>query len=197
MEPVQVGSIDKASLCLRSEDTRMDNVQNCDCYIYKVFICKAHYKHRKECRHIPASLSGIRTHDLCSSGRRDFLRCTPRTMKEAGTEFWIEFEMNLTLLRTRLFFIYNLNQQSEFTFYKLMLWLLQCLDVYVLGWPYNRSSRRHVSWFYSVFNGILRRFLSYKSLSRAYNTLLMLEIGLNYTPAPEDTKLNFNIKYQN
>jgi hypothetical protein len=25
-------------------------------------------------------------------------------------------------------FIYNLNQQSEFTFYKLMLWLLQCLD---------------------------------------------------------------------
>jgi hypothetical protein len=26
------------------------------------------------------------------------------------------------------FFIYNLNQQSEFTFYKLMLWLLQCLD---------------------------------------------------------------------
>jgi hypothetical protein len=27
-----------------------------------------------------------------------------------------------------LFFIYNLNQQSEFTFYKLMLWLLQCLD---------------------------------------------------------------------
>jgi hypothetical protein len=27
-----------------------------------------------------------------------------------------------------LFFIYNLNQQSEFTFYKLILWLLQCLD---------------------------------------------------------------------
>jgi hypothetical protein len=26
------------------------------------------------------------------------------------------------------YFIYNLNQQSEFTFYKLMLWLLQCLD---------------------------------------------------------------------
>jgi hypothetical protein len=26
------------------------------------------------------------------------------------------------------FFIYNLNQQSEFKFYKLMLWLLQCLD---------------------------------------------------------------------
>jgi hypothetical protein len=26
------------------------------------------------------------------------------------------------------FFTYNLNQQSEFTFYKLMLWLLQCLD---------------------------------------------------------------------
>jgi hypothetical protein len=26
------------------------------------------------------------------------------------------------------FFIYNLNQQSEFTFYKLMLLLLQCLD---------------------------------------------------------------------
>jgi hypothetical protein len=25
-------------------------------------------------------------------------------------------------------FIYNLNQQSEFTFYNLMLWLLQCLD---------------------------------------------------------------------
>jgi hypothetical protein len=25
-------------------------------------------------------------------------------------------------------FIYNFNQQSEFTFYKLMLWLLQCLD---------------------------------------------------------------------
>jgi hypothetical protein len=25
-------------------------------------------------------------------------------------------------------FFYNLNQQSEFTFYKLMLWLLQCLD---------------------------------------------------------------------
>jgi hypothetical protein len=25
-------------------------------------------------------------------------------------------------------FIYSLNQQSEFTFYKLMLWLLQCLD---------------------------------------------------------------------
>jgi hypothetical protein len=27
-----------------------------------------------------------------------------------------------------IFFIYNLNQQLEFTFYKLMLWLLQCLD---------------------------------------------------------------------
>jgi hypothetical protein len=27
-----------------------------------------------------------------------------------------------------IFFIYNLNHQSEFTFYKLMLWLLQCLD---------------------------------------------------------------------
>jgi hypothetical protein len=27
-----------------------------------------------------------------------------------------------------LFFIYNLNQQSEFTFYKLMLCLLECLD---------------------------------------------------------------------
>jgi hypothetical protein len=26
------------------------------------------------------------------------------------------------------FFIYNLNQQSEITFYKLMLWLLKCLD---------------------------------------------------------------------
>jgi hypothetical protein len=26
------------------------------------------------------------------------------------------------------FFICNLNQQSEFTFYKLMLWLIQCLD---------------------------------------------------------------------
>jgi hypothetical protein len=26
-----------------------------------------------------------------------------------------------------VFFIYNLNQQSEFTFYKIMLWLLQCL----------------------------------------------------------------------
>jgi hypothetical protein len=26
------------------------------------------------------------------------------------------------------FFAYNLNQQSEFTFYKLMLWLLQCID---------------------------------------------------------------------
>jgi hypothetical protein len=26
------------------------------------------------------------------------------------------------------YFIYNLNQQSEFTFYKLMLRLLQCLD---------------------------------------------------------------------
>jgi hypothetical protein len=26
------------------------------------------------------------------------------------------------------FFISNLNQQSEFTFYKLLLWLLQCLD---------------------------------------------------------------------
>jgi hypothetical protein len=31
--------------------------------------------------------------------------------------------------QTKFFFlIYNLNQQSEFTFYKLMLWLLQCLD---------------------------------------------------------------------
>jgi hypothetical protein len=29
---------------------------------------------------------------------------------------------------TRFFFIYNLNQQSEFIFYKLMLCLLQCLD---------------------------------------------------------------------
>jgi hypothetical protein len=28
----------------------------------------------------------------------------------------------------KVFFIYNLNQQSEFTFYKLMLWFLQCLD---------------------------------------------------------------------
>jgi hypothetical protein len=28
----------------------------------------------------------------------------------------------------QVFFIYNLNQQSEFPFYKLMLWLLQCLD---------------------------------------------------------------------
>jgi hypothetical protein len=27
-----------------------------------------------------------------------------------------------------IFFIYNLNHQSEFTFYKLMLWLLQSLD---------------------------------------------------------------------
>jgi hypothetical protein len=27
-----------------------------------------------------------------------------------------------------LFTIYNLNQKSEFTFYKLMLWLLQSLD---------------------------------------------------------------------
>jgi hypothetical protein len=28
----------------------------------------------------------------------------------------------------KFFFIYNLNQQSEFTFYKLMLCLLQCHD---------------------------------------------------------------------
>jgi hypothetical protein len=28
----------------------------------------------------------------------------------------------------KIFFIYNLNQQSEFTFYKLMFLLLQCLD---------------------------------------------------------------------
>jgi hypothetical protein len=36
----------------------------------------------------------------------------------------------MTILYSLLFnfFIYNLNQQSEFTFYKLMLWLLQCLD---------------------------------------------------------------------
>jgi hypothetical protein len=27
-----------------------------------------------------------------------------------------------------IFFIYNLNRQSEFRFYKLMLWLLHCLD---------------------------------------------------------------------
>jgi hypothetical protein len=27
-----------------------------------------------------------------------------------------------------IFFVYNLNQQSEFTIYKLMLWLLQCDD---------------------------------------------------------------------
>jgi hypothetical protein len=33
--------------------------------------------------------------------------------------------MNKVLLN---FFIYNLNQQSEFTFYKLMVCLLQCLD---------------------------------------------------------------------
>jgi hypothetical protein len=31
-------------------------------------------------------------------------------------------------METLIFFIYNLNQQSEFTFCKLMLWLLQCLD---------------------------------------------------------------------
>jgi hypothetical protein len=31
-------------------------------------------------------------------------------------------------LEIYVFFIYNLNQQSKFTFYKLMLWLLQCLD---------------------------------------------------------------------
>jgi hypothetical protein len=33
------------------------------------------------------------------------------------------------IIRQHFFiFIYNLNQQSEFTLYKLMLWLLQCLD---------------------------------------------------------------------
>jgi hypothetical protein len=32
------------------------------------------------------------------------------------------------LINVKFFFIYNLNQQSEFTFYKLMLCLLQCLD---------------------------------------------------------------------
>jgi hypothetical protein len=32
------------------------------------------------------------------------------------------------LFLATFFFIYNLNQQSEFTFYKLMSWLLQCLD---------------------------------------------------------------------
>jgi hypothetical protein len=33
-----------------------------------------------------------------------------------------------TSVKFKIFFIYNLNQQSEFTFYELMLCLLQCLD---------------------------------------------------------------------
>jgi hypothetical protein len=37
----------------------------------------------------------------------------------------IEFLLSQALF---IFFIYNLNQQSEFTFSKLMLWLLQSLD---------------------------------------------------------------------
>jgi hypothetical protein len=36
-----------------------------------------------------------------------------------GAIFWV---------KKPFFFLYNLNQQSQFTFYKLMLWLLQCLD---------------------------------------------------------------------
>jgi hypothetical protein len=36
------------------------------------------------------------------------------------------WEQNIFL--SVLFFIYNYNQQSGFTFYKLMFWLLQCLD---------------------------------------------------------------------
>jgi hypothetical protein len=35
---------------------------------------------------------------------------------------------NETSTSFHFIFIYNLNQQSEFTFYKLMLWLSQCLD---------------------------------------------------------------------
>jgi hypothetical protein len=45
---------------------------------------------------------------------------------EAHAKFYgfVSWKWPLTLC----FFIYNLNQQSDFTFYKLMLWLLQCLD---------------------------------------------------------------------
>jgi hypothetical protein len=47
--------------------------------------------------------------------------------------FWLNSSIRLwptcpSALSEEVFFIYNLNQQSEFTFYKLMFWLLQCLD---------------------------------------------------------------------
>jgi hypothetical protein len=44
------------------------------------------------------------------------------------TEIQKERKKPLARLKQIFFFIYNLNQQSEFTFYKLMLCLLQCLD---------------------------------------------------------------------
>jgi hypothetical protein len=37
---------------------------------------------------------------------------------------WSSYQISYTYI----FYFYNLNQQSEFTFYKLMLWLLQCLN---------------------------------------------------------------------
>jgi hypothetical protein len=53
-------------------------------------------------------------------------------------EVWVQFPTLPDFLRSSgsgtgstqplFFFIYNLNQQSEFTFSKLMLWLLKCLD---------------------------------------------------------------------
>jgi hypothetical protein len=66
-----------------------------------------------------------RIYKMVSSG---FLRKTNATtwakltyaMSKRIPENFFEFQ--------KFFFIYNLNQQSEFTFYKLMLWLLQCLD---------------------------------------------------------------------
>jgi hypothetical protein len=48
----------------------------------------------------------------------------PRTLDyETSITLWLD-----SALLNFFLFIYNLNQQSEFTFYELMLWLLQCLD---------------------------------------------------------------------
>jgi hypothetical protein len=82
-------------------------------------------------------LAGERLYGLCKREVMCFLWVTDRlgNMNDSAGEDQQQF-IRSSLRRYRCkniniffkFFIYNLNKQSEFTFYKLMLWLLQCLD---------------------------------------------------------------------
>jgi hypothetical protein len=71
----------------------------------------------------------------CRKPNPNYFRCTlylivtliglSRVVRVMNKRVTVASDLSETVI---VFFIYNLNQQSEFSFYKLMLWLLQCLD---------------------------------------------------------------------